>query len=382
VPGYRILVTLVSSGLVCSLIALRLANLPYLWIFPCWFICFLVLALFSKIPAIKAAWFNASVACITMTAIEGYWLLQPEQNISEQYTGTYTNGYFLKHDLLGHAPPKNTEITSTRSYQNRILYDVVYTLDQNGLRIAPPSQDNAKECLLFFGGSYTFGEGVGDEEAMPYRVGLLSNGRYRVYNFGFHAYGPHQMLAALEHGLVSHIIECQPRYIIYLGMVAHVARSAGLVPWEYHGPWYELQSDGHVSYSGRFDEQPKNRFITRLRIETTEIYQRIFGKKRAIRQKDIALYLAIIDAARNITKKAYPESEFHMLFWGDDGDRTYHYVLKALREMKIAVHPLSEIIPFYANEKDRYRISPYDDHPNALGHDLMARYVADRLSNR
>jgi hypothetical protein len=56
-----------------------------------------------------------------------------------------------------------------------------------------------------FGCSFTFREGVEDREAMPYLVGELS--KYIVYNFGFHGYGAHQMLSALEYGIVDRIVD-------------------------------------------------------------------------------------------------------------------------------------------------------------------------------
>ena len=51
-----------------------------------------------------------------------------------------------------------------------------------------------------------FGAGLNDTEAMPYQVGLKTNGDYRIYNFGVNAYGPHHMLSALEHGYVENIL--------------------------------------------------------------------------------------------------------------------------------------------------------------------------------
>ena len=79
-----------------------------------------------------------------------------------------------------------------------------YTIGPNGLRVSPPYEEVADvPCALFFGGSFTFGTGVEDDEALPYVAGILSEGKYRVYNFGYRGYGPHQMLAALESGLRS-----------------------------------------------------------------------------------------------------------------------------------------------------------------------------------
>ena len=116
-------------------------------------------------------------------------------------------------------------------FENKLLYQVKYTIDDHGLRIASPSVNTEKRqsnCLLFFGDSFTFGEGVKDDETMPYRVSEKTKRRYHAYNFAFLGYGPHQMLAQLQEGLVDAAIECKPAVAIYQALPDHVSRAAGL----------------------------------------------------------------------------------------------------------------------------------------------------------
>ena len=107
------------------------------------------------------------------------------------------------------------------------IFDVVYTTNEAGLRASPPSAE-ARESILFFGGSFTFGTGVNDDETMPHRGGVATKGKYRVFNFGYAGYGPHQMLAAIEGGLVDEIVIEPPKYVIYQAIPHHVERAAGL----------------------------------------------------------------------------------------------------------------------------------------------------------
>ena len=97
---------------------------------------------------------------------------------------------------------------------------------------------------------------------MPYQVSRKTHGIYRVYNFGFHGYGPHQMLSALEHSLVEGIVECVPQYAIFQALVSHVSRSAGSASWEQHGPKYILGKDGQVHYVGSFDQRVQKEGFT------------------------------------------------------------------------------------------------------------------------
>ena len=89
---------------------------------------------------------------------------------------------------------------------------------------------------------------------MPYLVGERSGNRFRVYNFGFHGYGPHQMLAALTGGRVQDTVDCQPTHVVYQAIVPHVERVSGLATWDRHGPRYVETQDGGVRLAGRFDD--------------------------------------------------------------------------------------------------------------------------------
>jgi hypothetical protein len=161
----------------------------------------------------------------------------------------------VRHDILGSVPPKGTSRHARKFYNDRLLYDAVYTIADNGLRITPPCQSQDTQAVLFFGGSYAFGEGLNDDQTLPYLTGVETQGKYCVYNFSVHGYGTHHMLAAIEHGMVDAIVEQEPRYAIYSVLYPeHVYRLAELRSWNRHGPQYLLQQDGRPHYVGHFDD--------------------------------------------------------------------------------------------------------------------------------
>ena len=66
-------------------------------------------------------------------------------------------------------------------------------------------------------------------ETMPYQVGLRTDGQYATYNFAVHGYGTHQMLAAIENGMVASRVKEDVRYVIYQAIYPeHLYRLAGL----------------------------------------------------------------------------------------------------------------------------------------------------------
>ena len=81
---------------------------------------------------------------------------------------------------------------------------------------------------FFFGDSFTYGEGVNDDETLPYLFEKLSGGRYRAYNLAFHGYGPQQMLRVIETGLLEKMVSDQrPLIVVYEALVQHIERAAG-----------------------------------------------------------------------------------------------------------------------------------------------------------
>ena len=57
--------------------------------------------------------------------------------------------------------------------------------------------DRKSEFVIFTGCSFVFGEGVNDNQTLPYLYGK-QNPAVRCYNYGFPGYGTQQMLAVLQ----------------------------------------------------------------------------------------------------------------------------------------------------------------------------------------
>jgi hypothetical protein len=104
---------------------------------------------------------------------------------------------------------------------------------------------------------------------------------------------------------------------------------------------------------------------------------------RHYNNEDIALYLAIVDSARKRVKNLYPESEFHVLLWENDAldkDGTLaKQMLKGLRDKRIIVHRIDDILPGSANGKAEYYLGGWDLHPNAMADDRIAEYVVHNI---
>jgi hypothetical protein len=387
--GIGVIVVCLTS---CALFAAWMSPVPYVWGAIAAAIMSLYAAVVTTQEGVRALWVNIAVVSFMLGAIEGHlWMQGPAERQME-----YSEEFFMADDALGYKAAAARRIGHRAYGGDQLLYDVTYTLDSHGLRIAsPPSGTRAEflPCVAFFGDSFTFGEGMADEQTLPYQVWKRLTPGYQTVNFGFLGYGPHQMLAALEQGRVESDGHCRPSQIIYQAIPSHVSRAAGLEAWDHHGPRYGQRSDGQVYQEGRFDDIRPTTTLQWLRfghqqlhvrvqalLEASVLYRTLLNSHRPVTAEDIALFAAIVKTAKQAASRIYPGVTFHVLFWDYDDDAVVGgLALSQLQAQGVIVHPISTILPGFPAARSRYEISPYDRHPNALAHARIADYVVQRL---
>jgi hypothetical protein len=387
-------VAAITIALVTSvLFAARTSPIPYLWIAIAGVVTLSYAATVSKREGLRALWINLAVVVFTLGGAESYFW---SQELLER-TMEYSEEFFLADDVLGYKPALDRRIHHRSYGGDQLLYEVTYTLDDQGLRIASPltrEQEATYPCIAFFGDSFTFGEGMSDEQTMPYQVWKRLGPRYHTANFAFLGYGPHQMLAALEQGLVESHGHCRPSHIVYQAIPTHVSRSAGLEAWDHHGPRYAWQTDGRVLQQGHFDDLRPSTPLQWLRVahwqlparvrtslEASALYRTLLNSHRPVTPEDVALFAAIVGTAKQTASGTYPGVTFQVLFWDyDDDAQVGAQVLSQLQAQGIVVYPISTILPGFPAERPRYEISPYDRHPNMQAHARIADFIAQHLA--
>jgi len=380
----KIIYTILALSL--SMLYFLIPAAPYVYIGFHWIAVLLFFLFSSKRDFIKITVINLSAVILCLTLFEAYlWFRSGEIYITRKVSP----GYYELNKYLGYVPVKDGRIRETKYYKDDKIFDVVYSFDQNRLRVSPPSRtQNPKGCILFLGGSYTYGLGVKDSETMPYQVGIKTFGEYRIYNFGVSGYGPHQMLSALENNIVNKIVKCKDYvYAIYQAIPDHINRAAGLSSWDYHGPRYVLENSNKINLAGNFDDitLPK---IGLKYLNKSIIYRDLIGNRRFFnRNKDLELYLNIVSAAKERFEKQYPYGEFHIIFWnnlsgvGDASEEMLNWKKASnyFKQNGFNVHLTGNIIPEYSYNKLKYILSPFDNHPNALTYNLLSDYVVKNI---
>ncbi len=291
----------------------------------------------------------------------------------------YSGIEYIEDDLRGYAGPPDTRAGARVVKGGKIVYDVAYTKNKYGLRITPHDIQPVKfnpdfKNVIFFGCSFIYGEGVNDNESLPFIFEEKSCGKYKAYNFGFHGYGPQQMLRALEGGLVDTIAPGQQPFVaIYQITADHVARCAFKYPaaiW-YKGPAYKFDSLGDIALIDT-RENPQ-RLIDRLLLRS----RLFFRWHYRVTDGDVKLFLKVVKKSKEIFENKY-NGEFYVLCLDDDGYFAKK-VLAGLKKENIKFFLGSQVFGKLDRQARKKYTIPGDGHPNALAYGRIADYLLNNL---
>ena len=220
--------------------------------------------------------------------------------------------YYQAHPALGWAPKPGIRTRAWKRVAGEPVYDVQYSIDALGRRVTPGADaDPRSTFLLFFGCSVTFGEGVQDAETLPHFVAERAP-QVRAYNYGFHGYGPQQLLARLEtQDLRTQVAEPEGS-LVYLFIDAHVNRAIGSMVVYTGGadtaPYYRPGPDGALVRDGT---------LTTGRPITSILYS-ILGRSQVLKRGHVEVPLAITERHIALTARILAESagRFRQQFGG------------------------------------------------------------------
>jgi hypothetical protein len=168
---------------------------------------------------------------------------------------TATEGH---HDLSRHnimqARPGKHRVTTTDGKTGQLIVEAEYSIDAFGRRITPRRVEIGAKFRLFFGDSFTYGEGVKGDETLPSHVASLAP-EYVPYNYGFSGMGPFDVLARLETVDFSQEVPQTRGIVLYTFLDLHIQRTSGgmsISPWHKERAYYDVTEDGHFTRNGTF----------------------------------------------------------------------------------------------------------------------------------
>jgi len=256
------------------------------------------------------------------------------------------------------------------------LYAASYSMDENGFRVVPQSDGPKTAHLAMFGCSFTFGEGVNDDETLPAQVACLQPD-VAVHSFALCGYGIGQATLQMQTGATD-LIQESPGAAVYLFIGNHlnrlIAHPEHVEKWTSEFPAFKLSDLGVPVYLGGLREvfSDQLKFYARC---SKENFVRWSGLEfpLMLRQRDYELGAALLDVARYEYQVRFPGNEFYVLI-----DPTAHSLFDYPRfKGALKRRGLKILDPEGLYGPDpwdtRYRF-PFDRHPKPATHAMLAEW--------
>ena len=157
---------------------------------------------------------------------------------------------------------EKTKGSNSLTYPDKLVYKAKYTFDGYGRRNTVPTSTDATKKAIFFGDAMTFGEGLNDDETLPYYFEKY-NKDYRSYNYGFLGHGPSHMLLHLKSQEFKQQFTGKKGRVFYVYRDDAIKVAVGQAPWNENYPRFVLNKDTLIyegDYSGK-NFNPKDMYL-------------------------------------------------------------------------------------------------------------------------
>jgi len=272
----------------------------------------------------------------------------------------------------------------------RSLYEVSYGIERHGWRTTGASHESASEAWLCFGGSFTFGQGLSDEESWPWLLQKELGGQAQVVNFGAPGWSAGQMLALAESSELMDPIEQRPRVAVYLAIPGHPRRVSGDEPFAVGFPRYQLSADGSLTRQGCYGDERQTggtgriTSFVRRNLRRSALGRRLLGLRdrpaTPVHAGQIELWAAVVERSEFLLQERFEGLRFVVIIWDSkppEDPRWQHQeaMIGALLERDVEVVRASNWLPRLAT--DPAWIISEDLHPSAHASDVFARSLTE-----
>jgi len=318
-------------------------------------VCFFLLGYRQPIQAARSILLNLTMVISIITVLEVASLLHYRifiQNAVDVPRYNYgRTQYWIEDDELGYRPRPSMLITARKEVNNKIVYDTEYTIDSHGLR-KTKSAGTSQCSFLFFGGSTAFGEGLPDAHTLPSQFSRALNYNYGVFNFGFHGYGPHQMLRTLQKSVHDKLFDNKIAVIFYVLSSEDGLQFIGAFRKYYGGPKYVITNGGPVyvgnlnSMSGALNSW--NDFVqsSLMVLRNSQLFSLLYGypdiNNIDFINSTVQLISAIFSESQLLIKEKF-NARFVVIHWSDTSVFSKE-IVNALKNEGIIVIDKAELL--------------------------------------
>lgn len=255
-------------------------------------------------------------------------------------------------------------------------YRAHYTTDPFGRRKAWPE---GKKNILFLGCSFTFGQGVNDEESFPFLVGKKSG--WRTYNAGIPGASPSSILVRVFDQGFPGPLTTDETTVVFSLIPDHILRNVGTMSFFRANPTalsyfpYAYMDGETLKMLPSFGDDP-----TRVKpllnfLANTNFTQAFNLDYPVLGKSEYVLIARVLQAIESNLKKRYPQiKNFVVAFFPTGHLRTQYRELRdVLQEENIRVFDYT-FVNGPALLRNAFHLK-YDGHPSPLGHDFYSELL-------
>jgi ABC-type transport system involved in multi-copper enzyme maturation permease subunit len=216
------------------------------------FLIFALLVLFKKTKGFFLYVINLLIFVLFVCCLEFFFGFLNQRSPSEKIhyntdLNTGKPGEMIDADtVLGYKLKPNLHFSTLLTINGDSTYNSTLHSSPMGWR-STPFHSTKNKSAVFLGCSYTFGEGVNDEQTLPWIIG--ENSDYNSYNLAFLGYGPQQSLLSIKSLILP---PAEKTKVFYVYIDGHIQRINGnmMVVNSYgkNFPYPEIEGDSLVMY--------------------------------------------------------------------------------------------------------------------------------------
>ena len=290
----------------------------------------------------------------------------------------FSEPYVETNDFIGYELKSDLEVTVTQTVGDEVIYELFYALDDKRRRITPLEQAISRDkFILFFGGSFTFGDGVANDETLPAYIGHFTD-EYTPYNYGVSGYGTQQMLAKLQRDDIRQEIEGESGIAIYTFICPHVGRVIGSAlvhnTWGKSMPYYTLDSEDNLVHRGNFVSGRPFLSILYPTLGISQVAKYFNLNLPRINDSHYQLTAKVIEESGNLLKEKVGVDDLYVLFYPKSNCSTL--LIPHLETAGIPYLDYSNLL----NGNHKEGLWQPDGHPTSKAYKLVAKKLISDLA--
>ncbi len=290
------------------------------------------------------------------------------------------------HPVLGFRPAPDSTAVADATFNGQPIYHQTYHIDSEGSRVTPKAPAGA-DLYLFLGDSFMFGQGIADNETLPWLFATANDGKIRTLNLSAPGNAPNHLVRAFEAGLLDRYVGQPVKAVIVWIIPAQLARTTGDGSWLGSSPRYELV-DGKLVHTGSFTEYRLSHPLDGAKYYLGELFPFIgaIGEKQR-QEQQLKLFVVMMARLQQYAREKFNAPLVVIYSWPDERSTGRHgdseidqselvKVITQLRKLGIELIRVDDVTSDQPTEK---LMIPHDGHPTIVTNERVAAELKKRL---